>query len=55
MPGPATLFSTIGAVGAAASAAVYVTKAISFPDVQQQVSNQLYFILKSAILIFFSV
>ncbi|KAF1807212.1 hypothetical protein V8B55DRAFT_1570238 [Mucor lusitanicus] len=40
MPGPATLFSTIGAVGAAASAAVYVTKAISFPDVQQQASSK---------------
>lgn len=34
MPGPATLFSTIGAVGAAASAVAYVTKAQVFPDVQ---------------------
>ncbi|GAN10934.1 hypothetical protein MAM1_0432d10484 [Mucor ambiguus] len=39
MPGPATLFSTIGAVGAAASAVVYVTKAQSYPDAQQTSSK----------------
>jgi len=39
MPGPATLFTTIGAVGAAASAVVYATKAQPLPDAQQ-VCNQ---------------
>ncbi|CAO3631134.1 unnamed protein product [Mucor fragilis] len=39
MPGPATLFSTIGAVGAAASAVAYVTKAQVFPDVQHTSSK----------------
>ncbi|KAL9537112.1 hypothetical protein MBANPS3_012075 [Mucor bainieri] len=40
MPGPATLFSTIGAVGAAAGAVVYVSKVQSYPDTQQQISSK---------------
>ncbi|KAL7320216.1 hypothetical protein PS15m_000126 [Mucor circinelloides] len=39
MPGPATLFTTIGAVGAAASAVVYATKAQPLTDAQQATSR----------------
>ncbi|KAK4518126.1 Ammonium transporter [Mucor velutinosus] len=39
MPGPVTLFSTIGAVGAAASAVVYATKAQSLPDQTSSKNN----------------